>query len=152
MEGIIIKGKHMHQFKQAISWTCLVNKEAVWVCQIMITIICCHGESLKATYELSDIQYMIAFRAQLLLFPCFWTALWPWIFWAGTQEGCIKKELLNIDFFFLFLLASGIKINARNSSILLKLTRKRCFIKFKCIVKETGIKKQETSPADQKTS
>lgn len=102
MEGIIIKGKHMHQFKQAISWTCLVNKEAIWVCQITITIICCHGESLKATYELSDIQYMIAFRAQLLLFPCFWTALWPWIFWAGTQEGCIKKELLNIDIFFSF--------------------------------------------------
>lgn len=24
---------------------------------------------------------------------------WPWIFWAGIWEGCIKKELLNIDFF-----------------------------------------------------
>lgn len=33
---------------------------------------------------------------------------WPWIFWAGTQEDCVKKELLNIDLFFF--LALGIKI------------------------------------------
>lgn len=48
------------------------------------------------------------------------------------------------------LLALAIKINARNSSILLKLTQKRCFIKFWCIEKETGTKKQETFAAFQK--
>lgn len=132
----------MHHFKQAVSCPCLVNKEAIWVCRVKITITHCHGKSLKATYEPNNRQHVIAFRARLLLLPCLCAALGDLGYSEQGHRKYIKKELLNIDFFFL---ALSTKINARNSSVLLKLTQKRCFIKS--MEKETGTMKEETFPS-----
>lgn len=93
VEGIIIKRKHA-SLQTSCFLSCLVNKEAIWVCQVKITITQCHGKSLKATYEPNKRQHVTAFRAQLLLLPCLCAALGD----LGYSEQGHRKTVLRRNY------------------------------------------------------
>lgn len=92
--GASLSKGNMHHFKQAVSCPCLVNKEAIWVCQVKITITHRHGKSLKTTYEPNKRQHVTAFRAQLLLLPCLCAALGD----LGYSEQGHRKTVLRRNY------------------------------------------------------